>query len=297
VAALIDLREIAHRLDGEVAGGQVLAPGPAHDRRDRSLSVKLSASAPDGFVVYSFAGDDWRLCMEHVRAQLGLARPDRRARQEQKLPTNSARDRESDIAAERAKARWLWRRRRSPDKTIAEVYLRDARGYGGVIPPTLAFLPANDMHEASLIAALGMPTEVEHGVLAIADDAVMAVQLVKLKPDGSGKADLEPNRIIIGKYALGSPIVVAPTNDLLGLALAEGFEDALSISEATGLGSWASGGATRLPALAASVPGYTDFVTIVAHSDAAGRAGAEGLAAFLRRRKIQNVIKFLDRET
>ena len=77
--------------------------------------------------------------------------------------------------------------------------------------------------------------EPEPAVLSIADADVRAVQLVKLKPDG-GKADVEPNKIIIGKGALGSPIVLAPPNDLLGLAICEGIEDGLSVYEATGLG-------------------------------------------------------------
>ena len=41
-----DLRGIARALGGEVAGAQVLAPGPGHGPRDRSLSVRLCASAP-----------------------------------------------------------------------------------------------------------------------------------------------------------------------------------------------------------------------------------------------------------
>ena len=69
---------------------------------------------------------------------------------------------------------------------------------------TLAFLPARD-YPPALIAAFGLCSEPEPGVLAIAGADVKAVQLVKLKPDGSGKADLEPNKIIIGKGAVGSP--------------------------------------------------------------------------------------------
>ena len=51
-----DLRSLARALGGEVANGRVLCPGPGHGPRDRSLSVRLSATAPDGFLVHSFAG-------------------------------------------------------------------------------------------------------------------------------------------------------------------------------------------------------------------------------------------------
>jgi hypothetical protein len=67
-----DLRAIARALGGNVSGGQVLAPGPGHSPKDRSLSIALEAAAPDGFVVNSFADDDWRTCRDHVRQRLGI---------------------------------------------------------------------------------------------------------------------------------------------------------------------------------------------------------------------------------
>jgi hypothetical protein len=45
---------------------------------------------------------------------------------------------------------------------------------------------------------------------------------------------------------LASPIVLAPPNDLLGSSITEGIEDALTMHEATGLGTWAAGSAARL---------------------------------------------------
>jgi hypothetical protein len=88
------LRALARALGGEIAGRQVLAPGPGHGPRDRSLSVRLSAIDPDGFVTHSFAGDDFRDCRAHVLARLGLtAAPYRRDRQAPKpRPTPSLDD-------------------------------------------------------------------------------------------------------------------------------------------------------------------------------------------------------------
>jgi AAA domain len=68
----LDLKNVAQALGGEIARHQVLAPGPGHSRQDRSLSITLSSSAPDGFVVYSFAGDDPIACKDYVRQKLGL---------------------------------------------------------------------------------------------------------------------------------------------------------------------------------------------------------------------------------
>jgi hypothetical protein len=66
------LRELARALGGEISGRQVLAPGPGHGARDRSLSIKIEPGAPGGFLVYSFAGDDPVTCKDHVRHRLGL---------------------------------------------------------------------------------------------------------------------------------------------------------------------------------------------------------------------------------
>lgn len=289
-----DLRAIAHALGGEVVGGQVAAPGPGHSTKDRSMTVCLSASAPEGFMAFSHSGDDFRICRDYVRDRLGLTRmSERRPGQRLRQPIAQPKVYGSDeIARERAKAQFLWRQRRPIAGTIAETYLREARACRSIIPPTLGFLPSRGEHPPALIAAFGLCSEPEPGVLAIGDAAVRAVQLVKMKPDGSGKAEVEPNKTIIGRGALGSPIMLAPPNDLLGLAIAEGLEDALSIHEATGLGAWAAGGAGRMPALADAVKSYIDCITICSDDNGAGRRGVENLAGRLRKRGFEVIVKF-----
>jgi hypothetical protein len=73
IANVPNLQSLARALGGEVNGNQVLAPGPGHSPKDRSLSVKLDAAAPDGFVVNSFAGDDPIACKDYVRSKAGIA--------------------------------------------------------------------------------------------------------------------------------------------------------------------------------------------------------------------------------
>ena len=194
-----------------------------------------------------------------------------------------AAERERSSAAERLdKARWLWSRRQPIAGSIAQNYLRQARAYYGLIPGTLGFLPARGKHGPAMIAAFGLPAEPQPGMLAIADDAIRGVHITRLAPDGLGKAGTEPDKLMIG-LSHGSPIVLGPPNDLLGLLIAEGIEDALSGHEATGLGAWAAGSASHLPALAASVPNWIEAVTILAHNDYDGLRHARTLATNLRR--------------
>lgn len=67
-------QQVAAALGGVVSGREVLAPGPGHSPGDRSLSIKLDSTAPDGMLVYSFAGDDPLTCKDYVRERLGLGR-------------------------------------------------------------------------------------------------------------------------------------------------------------------------------------------------------------------------------
>jgi hypothetical protein len=191
------------------------------------------------------------------------------------------------------KAQWLWAQSRPIVGTIAETYLRGPRGYGGPLPATLRFLPARGDYAPAMIGAFGMAHEVDLGVIAIAVDAIRGVHVTRLLPDGSGKAGSDKDKIMVGLSA-GWPLVVAPPNDLLGMAVAEGIEDALSAHEATGLGAWAVGGAKRMPALAERIPSYIDCITVFCDDDADGIRFAAGFAKICRDRGIETYRIIID---
>jgi hypothetical protein len=189
-------------------------------------------------------------------------------------------------ADRRATARWLWVTHRRPIAgTIAERYLREVRGIGGALPGTLGFLPADKDYPPALIAAFGLPDEPEPGVLTIAHTQVEGVHLTRLLPDGSGKDEQGPSKIMIAKSS-GWPIVLAPANDSGGLGIVEGIEDGLSIAVTLGLGVWVAGSASRLPALAERIPGYANSITIFADADSAGMRHARELERRLRARRL-----------
>jgi hypothetical protein len=202
-----------------------------------------------------------------------------------------AAERDRALRAERLrKAHWLWSQRRPIVGSVAERYLRDARGYGGPLPATLGFLPARGDYPPALIAAFGLAREVEPGVIAVADHAVTGVHLTRLRSDGSGKAtfeDPDENAKIMVGHSTGSPIVLAPATDLLGLVIAEGTEDALTAHEATGLGAWAAGSASRMPALAEAVPNFIEVVTVLVDDDSDGRRHTGELGRRIHGRSIE----------
>jgi hypothetical protein len=198
-----------------------------------------------------------------------------------------AAERERDAIAERLrKAVWLWSQRKPIAGSPAERYLRDTRAYGGPLPPTVGFLPGRGEYPPAMIAAFGIAEESEPGVILVRDSAIRGVHLTRLRADGSAKAGGDNDKIMIG-FSAGSPITLAPPNDLLGLIIAEGIEDALSAHEATGLGAWAAGCASRLPALINVLPGWISCTTILADDDADGRRHAAELAERIRARGIE----------
>jgi putative DNA primase/helicase len=230
------------------------------------------------------------------------------SRSRQRLPTAKnpeaaaahERERERDEQEQHETASWLWAQRRPIAGTIAERYLREARGIASALPLTLAFLPARKPeHHPAMIAAFALVNEPEPGVLGKPHD-VISVHLTLLKPDGSGKAEVEPNKLIVGSPTFkigddvfGLPIVVAPPNDLFGLAITEGIEDALTAHQMTGLGAWAAGAAGFMLKLAAVVPDYIEAATIYAHPDKAGQDGAQELVTALRQRRTEAVVEGL----
>jgi putative DNA primase/helicase len=132
-----DLRSVARKLGGEVAGRQVVCPGPGHSRTDRSLAVRLDPGAPDGFLTHSFTNDDWQTCRDHVRTLLGLPQWEPGDEQNRSIPAAYVRkwdfgvvDAESDteLAVEHdpekvERDKTIWREAVSPIWSPAEDYL------------------------------------------------------------------------------------------------------------------------------------------------------------------------------
>jgi hypothetical protein len=282
-------RDIAIALGGRraqrLAGAAFLVPCPVpshgRGRGDRNPSLQIS-DGEHRLLIRCYGGCDTRDVLDELRRR-GLLGGSLRPARTTTTPKVSDGD---DVARSREKARWLWRKSKEPGPLVAR-YLREARGYHGPIPATLRYLPPSPKYpDPALIAAFGFASEPEPGVLEIASDAVEGVHLIKLAPDGSGKAEIKPNKITIGKD-IRAPIVLAAPNDLLGLAVTEGIENGLHVHAATGLGVWASASCVNMPKLAEAVPDYIEVVNIVFDDDSGGRRHAVALGDALRQRNFE----------
>jgi Toprim domain len=278
---LLSAHQVAAALAGKPVksyGGNYLVRCPAHDDASLSLSIR---DGDRGLIVHCFVGCTPRDVYAAIRHKGLKLDPNNTARE----PTKGTSEYERQ---QHDKAAWLWSLHKPITNTPAQRYLR-ARGITCPLPATLGFLSARGEHPPALISAFTIPDEPEPGIVGT-PRLVQSVHLTKLKPDGSGKADVQPNKIIIGSPG-SLPIVLAPPNDLLGLCISEGVEDGLTAHKATGLGAWAAGSAGRMPKLASVIPSYIECVTILAHDDQAGQDGARRLAEALYQRRIEVIIE------
>ena len=103
------------------------------------------------------------------------------------------------------------------------------------------------------------------------------VHLTKLKPDGSGKAGTEKDKIMIGP-SQGQPIIVADNLDREELLIAEGIEDAATLAHVMGWSAWAAGSAGRL-AHVVTVARRAQRVYLAVDNDKAGRRALDASRA------------------
>ena len=246
-----DIRAVARALGGDVIGAaKVAAPGPGHSGRDRSLVVTLDASAPDGFVCFSHAGDDWQLCKDHIRAQLGLPQwqpGDGRVRRVEpsrlkafdRAAINAEsehRERTQDDLARIERAVERWNEASEPRGTLAEQYLRSRALLlaDDVAGKVLRYHPACPWRDENTGTIVGVPALLA-AFTSIDDNAVTAVQRVALTTDGKK----------IGRRMLGvvhrSAVQLGPATDML--AIGEGVETCMAARQLGYAPAWATGSA------------------------------------------------------
>jgi hypothetical protein len=134
-----------------------------------------------------------------------------------------------DEAARRARALSVWREARAAAGTIVEAYLASR---------SLAFLPLQclrfhpDCPHPSGRRLPAMVALVEH-----CDRGPVGIHRTYLRPDGSGKASINPAKASLGPIAGGAVQLAIIQPDRWTL-IAEGLETALSAAQSCGLPVW-----------------------------------------------------------
>jgi hypothetical protein len=275
---MMDPKAAARALGGDYSGGQILVPGPGHSRHDRSLSVRFSADAPDGFVVHSFSSDDPIVCRDHVKAVLGIGREYRCERRRPEAPRPAV-ERAAQDKRNAALAAEVWSEGVPVmEHPIGRVYAKARNVDMG--SAALRFHPACKTRIDGKLMTL--PAIVAKLVPVDSIDTLIAIQRTFLVANGSGKADLPGGaRRMLGNAA-GAVCKLSPDEDVTTvLGIGEGVESTLSLSlipEAHGVPVWATMSANALSAFPV-FPGV-EVLWIAVDND---KAGLEASAALSKR--------------
>ena len=265
----MDARAVAAALGGDVIDrDRVLAPGPGHSRKDRSLSVKLCADAPGGFVAYSHAHDDWRKCRDLVCAQLQFNLPcSRRIRISG--PRVGRKQNDEDNVERIKLALRLWNQSRGTHRTTVERYLASRKL---ILPDHMAdevvrFHPSLNFEGRKIGAMVALFRD-------IATD----------RPSGIHRTFLDNEARKLGCKMLGRARRAAiklddDANVTLGLTVGEGLETCIAAWLAGFRPVWALGSVSRIASFPV-LPGI-EAITILGEVDDGGanRRATEQCAA------------------
>jgi putative DNA primase/helicase len=217
---------IAKALGGRRLGRSWIARCAAHHDREPSLSMR---EADDGkILVHCHAGCDQEQVIASLRSR-GLwpengLQPSRRSASHAATTSD-----QHDDDTERSKsALKVWQSTRRPYGTAVEKYLGSRRLD---LPwlETIRFHPCLKHPSGDTWPA--MVALVTRGV----DDAPLAIHRTFLARDGSGKAPVDPQKMMLGPCR-GGAVRLAPAGDLL--MVGEGVETSLAAMQATGHPAW-----------------------------------------------------------
>ncbi|THH38659.1 hypothetical protein E4Z66_03565 [Aliishimia ponticola] len=262
---MTDAREITRSLGGRWYRRYGSAPCPIcqTERRKQQNALTLS-DAPGGRLLAHCKKN--HCAFTDILAALGLARGDYRAPDAVEVAQREA-ERRAEDAKRAAQAQQCWQEAGPITGTVAETYLR-GRKISCELPDSLRFHP-NAWHR---------PSAKRHpAMVALVDGARgFAVHRTFLLPDGTGKARIDPAKMMLGNVAGGA---VRLTKAHGPLVVAEGVETALSLScgflraPAT---IWAALSTSGLRGLC--LPPEPSRLTIAPDGDPEGRAAAHNLA-------------------
>ena len=265
--------EITKALRGQWHGSYGTARCPAHDDRHPSLSI----TERDGkLLVHCHAGCSQEAVWDSLK-HMGLGGQGDRLKSVRRLtgswntpPVTTTK--EPGTKDRTAAARRIWSESRPAAGTPVETYLA-SRGITIPPPPTLRYHiglkhgPTGLLLPAMVAAVTTWPSR-----------EVVAIHRTFIKADGSDKAPVTQNKMMLGPCA-GGAVRLVPAED--ELVLAEGLETGLSILQATGQPTWACLSTSGLKAVL--LPPEVKTVTIAADGDDAGKKAAEEAASRLYR--------------
>jgi putative DNA primase/helicase len=257
--------ELAAALGGRRVGGTWMARCPAHGDRTPSLSIRQSNTGKVVFRCFAgcdqwdviaalkarglWAENDWRMiCLGGRRSPIER-KPD---------PGDGAKRSQTALA--------IWQSAKPAKGTAVETYLA-SRGIDIPVPDALRF-HAGLKHPSGGCWPV-MVALVTNGI----DGTPIAVHRTFLAQDGSGKARVDPHKMMLGPCR-GGAIRLGQHNGLV--MVGEGIETCLTAQQATRQPAWAALSTSGLRNL--DLPREVSSVIVLADGDDPGEAAAQDCA-------------------
>jgi len=255
--------KIARALGGaRRSGGWWRCRCPVHDSRGATLALR---DGDRGLIVKCHAGCDSRDVLRELRGR-GLIESDGRVRS----PESAARPiaRLDDDGRRIAAARRLWEAAQDARSSPVIAYLA-GRGLTIDTLPSLRWAPS--CPHPSGVRLPAMVARIES-----IDGELIGIHRTFLRSDGASKADIEPQKAMLGRSA-GGAVRLAPAAEML--TVGEGIETCLAAMQATGMPAWAALSTSGLVRLV--LPAEVRTVVIIADHDlnGAGERAARAAAA------------------
>ena len=263
---MIDARGITQSLCGKWYQKYGAAPCPVcQSGREKNQNALTIADGRNGRLVLDCKKS--ACAFPDILAAAGITSGSYKSPDPETLAKREA-DQRKEVQKSAAQARAIWSEALPIEGTMAETYLR-VRGITCSLPKTLRYHP-NCWHRATAKRYPAM-------VAAVQGNKLAAIHRTFLRPDGSGKADVEIPKMMLGSTAGAS---VRLTEGRESLVVCEGIETALSLS--SGLlrvpaAIWAALSTSGMRNL--SLPPQAGQLTIAPDGDKAGREAASALAA------------------
>ena len=259
---------ISKALNGRKVGNSWMARCPAHDDHEPSLSIRdvngkvlVRCHAGCGQREVIAALNERGLWGGKVHTSLPTSRRD-------KVPPLQP---DQPPAARSAAALSVWRSTLTSRGTLVETYLA-SRGLTLSPPGTLRFHKGLKHPSGGYWPCL--VALVTRGI----DGTPMAIHRTFLARDGSGKAEVEPTKMMLGPCR-GGAVRLGEAEDVL--MIGEGIETCLAAMQATGRPAWAALSTSGLRAL--DLPDVVSEVIVLADGDDPGEAAARECALRLQR--------------
>lgn len=269
-----DARSISLALPGgRWLGSYGMAPCVCHDDGSSpALKLRDAQNHDDGIDVHCFAGCDWRSIKAELRRR-GLLGGRGSA-----PAIDETKQRELKEKREREKTRMrdyvtrLWGQCVSATGTPAHTYLADARGLRvDVMPDAIRF------HHSMRHVPTGLDLPAMVAAASDVQGRIIGLHRTFLKHDGSGKAPISQNRMMLGDF-VGGAVRLSPISETL--AIGEGIETTLAGMQLFDLPGWASLSTSMLRYLV--LPPDVESVVLLADMDGPGISAADAAAQRLK---------------